>query len=320
MRILVVLPTQLGDAVLAGGCLAQLLDRYPAARFTLVASRAVAPLYGAMPRLERIHLLEPQAKGRDWLTLWLRTVKTPWSLVADLRGAILRYFLPTRRRLAAGRGSPDRHLVTELAALLGAPPPERLRLWFAEAHHRAALRLLSDADTSGGSPVLAVGPTAEGAKATWPVERFAEAALTLTAPDGPLPGARIAVVAAKHERVLANPLLARLPRARRLDWVGRAPLPVLAAALQRCDLYLGNASGFLHLAAAAGCPTLGLLGPSDELRIAPWGPQTAVVRTPESRAGIDPAGAEEAMDGLEVGPVVEAGTDLLQRFQNVRKL
>ncbi len=34
----------------------------------------------------------------------------------------------------------------------------------------------------------------------------------------------------------------------------------------------------MHLAAAAGAPTLGLFGPSDEALYAPWGPRARTVR------------------------------------------
>lgn len=308
--------------MLASACLTELAGRYPEARFTLVASRLIAPLYGAMPRLERMLLVENQPSSLHWLSLWFRTAKTFWSLVVDLRNSAFCHLLPTLRRRRIGLADPNSHWVMQAAARLGTSPPARLQLWFAEAHRSAAMRLLPD----DGTPVLAIGPAANSVGKMWPVERFAETALALTAADGPLPGARVAVVAAKHERVLANPLLARLPRERRLDWIGRAPLPVLAAALQRCRLYIGNDSGPMHLAAAAGCPTVGLFGPTNAVRTAPWGPQTVLVRAAErhkelvARQGFDPTAQEDDMDSLDVGPVVEAAGQLLERLQNRSKL
>ena len=308
--------------MLASGFLAELTRRYPEARFTLAANRLVAPLYGAMPQLERIVLMESRPSSLHSLSLWFRSATTLWSLVVDLGSGAFSRVLPALRRRRIGPADRTRHWVTQTAHLLEIPSPARLQLWLAAAHRSAAERLLPDASTA----VLAIGPTANRVGKMWPVERFAEAALALTAAEGPLPDAHIAVIAAKHERVLANPLLARLPRERRLDWIGRAPLPVLAAALQRCSLYIGNDSGPMHLAAAAGCPTLGLFGPTNASHSGPWGPQTATVRTSESykaflaRPGFDPAAQDDCMDGLEVGPVVEAAGQLLQGLQNPGKL
>src|SRR6185437_13299615 len=99
------------------------------------------------------------------------------------------------------------------------------------------------------------------------------------APDGPLPNARVAVLAAAHERSQAAPVLEALPASRRLDLVGRTDLLTAAAALRRCALFVGNDTGLTHIAAAAGAPTLGLFGPSHASHYGPWGPLAAIVST-----------------------------------------
>src|SRR6185312_11928616 len=128
-----------------------------------------------------------------------------------------------------------------------------------------------------GGPILAVGPAANWRGKEWRAERFAELARRLTAPGGILPGARVAVLAAAHERAQAAPLLAALPPARTIDLVGRVDLLDAAALLRRAALFIGNDTGIMHIAAAMGTPTLGLFGPSLPEHYAPWGPHTAVV-------------------------------------------
>jgi len=56
------------------------------------------------------------------------------------------------------------------------------------------------------------------------------------------------------------------------------PLPLLAAILSRCRLYVGNDSGVTHLAAAVGVPTVAIFGPTDPDVWAPRGPGVRVVR------------------------------------------
>ena len=80
------------------------------------------------------------------------------------------------------------------------------------------------------------------------------------------------------ERAMAAPLLAALPGA--IDLVGRLTLPEIAAVLARVSLFIGNDSGLMHLAAAAGAPTLGLFGPTDASEYAPAGPRAAPVISP----------------------------------------
>ena len=55
-------------------------------------------------------------------------------------------------------------------------------------------------------------------------------------------------------------------------------LAQLAALLARGDLYIGNDSGVSHLAAAVGCRTVALFGPSDERQWAPRGPRVTILR------------------------------------------
>src|SRR5216684_143206 len=101
----------------------------------------------------------------------------------------------------------------------------------------------------------------------------------LTCPATPLSGARVAVLAAAHERAQVAPVLAALPAARRIDLVGRTDLLTAAALLRRAALFVGNDTGIMHIAAATGTPTLGLFGPSRPEQYAPWGPRTAVATT-----------------------------------------
>ena len=51
----------------------------------------------------------------------------------------------------------------------------------------------------------------------------------------------------------------------------RASLVELARELASARLYIGNDSGITHLAAAVGCPTIALFGPTDAAVWAPRG-------------------------------------------------
>lgn len=59
--------------------------------------------------------------------------------------------------------------------------------------------------------------------------------------------------------------------------VSRDSLLAVAGALAGATLYLGNDSGITHLAAAAGCPTVAVFGPTDPAVWAPQGPHVRVV-------------------------------------------
>jgi ADP-heptose:LPS heptosyltransferase len=116
---------------------------------------------------------------------------------------------------------------------------------------------------------------------------------------------------------MAEPLL----QAGAIDLVGTEDLGVVAAAIARASLYVGNDSGLMHVAAASGVPTLGLFGPSEDRHFRPWGPNAAFVRTPESKGELfariefQPRHAQGLMDSLDVDAVEATALALLARAQ-----
>ncbi len=315
MRLLFITSTRIGDAVLSTGLLGHLLERHPGARVTIACGPISAPLFAAVPGLERIIVVKKQRYNLHWLKLWAQLVTHRWDLVVDLRASITGLLVPRAKRVTFWRKEDDTHRVPELGKLLGLDPPPAPRVWLARKHEALAQRRLP-----GTAPVLAIGPAANWTAKQWPAERFADLAARLTAPAGLLPGAKVAVLAAGHERAQAQPVIDSLGPERVIDLVGALDLLEAAACISRASLFIGNDSGLMHLAAATGTPTLGLFGPTPEDRYAPWGDHCAVVRTAESydtlRALPDfeaRADAGRLMDGLSVEAVAEAAEALWQR-------
>jgi heptosyltransferase-3 len=309
MQILFITATRIGDAVLSSGLLAYVVERCPKPRLTIAAGPAAAPLFEAVPGLERLVIIEKRRWSLHWLPFYRTVATRRWDLVVDLRGSAMAWLLRARDRKVMAKGDPREHRVRQLARLFGLDPPPSPRLWTAPHHERAAGDLLSP-----GPPVLAVGPAANWRGKQWRAERFAELVSRLTA-GGELAGFRVAVVAARHERGQAEPVLAAIPGDRRIDLVGRVDLLTAAAVLRRCAMFIGNDTGLMHIAAAAGTPTLGLFGPSPVAQYAPWGRHTAYVCSadpPEAMfgPGFDHRTTDSLMDGLSVDAAAAAAQRL----------
>lgn len=314
MKILFITSNRIGDAVLSTGLLDALAARHPEARFTVACGPLPAPLFAAMPGVERVIALQKGPYGRHWLLLWRRTAATAWDLVVDLRGSLFAYTVRVGRRRVLRPEARLRHQVLRLSDLLDLAAPAPPRLWVSDAVAVEAERLVP-----AGALVLALAPTANWPGKEWPAARFAEAARRLTGPEGILPGGRVLLLGAAAERPRAAPLLAALPREGTLDLMGEVDLPTAYACLSRAALFIGNDSGLMHLAAASGIPTLGLFGPSRAERYAPFGPNCAVARTPESYEEIvggpnfDTDSGKSYMISLAVDQVVAAAERLWQQ-------
>ncbi len=272
--ILFITASRIGDAVLSSGLIRTLAEEIPGARFTIVASALTAPLFAHTPGLEGVIVMDKKPAGAHWLTLWRQVRDRRWGLIVDLRGSALARVLRPARRAVHAKDAAPAHKVIEAARLLKLEdsPPAPFLFTTTEIEERAA-RL-----TAGAGPILAMAPAANWIGKTWPAERFALVARHLLGPGGPLAGGRLMVLGGPGDQIAAEPVKGAVPRSRCIDLVGRESPLTCFAALGRARLFIGNDSGVMHLAAAAGIPTLGLFGPSDEALYAPWGPLARTVR------------------------------------------
>ena len=207
-----------------------------------------------------------------------RVANTKWDMVIDLRNSAVSRLIRARRRyVLGGHINKDRHKVEQAAQIMELNHIPAPTLYFTDAQKEFAKNLMPD-----GTPVLGVGPSANWIGKTWPTDRFIEIVKWITSPDGILPNARVAVFAAPGEEEQAQPVLESVPEDKRIDCIAKGDPGEAAAALSRCDFYIGNDSGLMHAAAAAKVPTVGLFGPSYPHWYRPWGSHTAYVRTPET--------------------------------------
>lgn len=315
MNILFITSNRLGDAVLSAGILDRLVRLHPGAAATVVCGRLPASLFEGVPGLAEIVVLEKKKYNAHWLGLWKRVAGRRWGIAVDLRNSVVSRLIRADRcfRLHP-RTAPGLHKVEQCAAALGLPPAEAPPpvLWFTAAQKEKAWALVPD-----GGPVLGIGPAANWIGKTWPADRFAALAVRLTAEGGVLPDARVAVFAAPGEEKAARAVLEGVPAPRRIDVIAKADPGTAAAALARCSLYVGNDSGLMHCAAAAGVPTVGLFGPSRPDLYRPWGARAAFIQAPGGFAALtgDSGGGPAAQDrSLMTGLSLEAAADGVEKF------
>lgn len=169
-----------------------------------------------------------------------------------------------------------RHLVETLASLGPLPaecPAFRLGVTTAE---RAAAGTWLAARGIGPGEAIVLQPGAGSAAKVWPgfaalARRLRHVSMPVVALAGPADAAAV-------EALVATEALDRDGLAQ--DW----PLPRIAALLSLARAAVGNDSGPTHLAAAVGCPTVAVFGPTDPAAWAPVGPRVRVVAGPSGDA------------------------------------
>ena len=120
-------------------------------------------------------------------------------------------------------------------------------------------------------PVVAFAPGAVGPSKRWPSTYYASVARRLASD-----GISVWVLGGPNERPLAAEIAASGGRVRDLTGPDlRNAILALAAA----DAAVSNDSGLLHVAAAAGTPSIGIFGPTSPWHWAPLNPLAAVIET-----------------------------------------
>ena len=114
---------------------------------------------------------------------------------------------------------------------------------------------------------IAIHPGAGTAIKRWPSLHWAKVADTLAARWQ----AVVIFTGSAAEQEEIGHIRRQMTQPNSISLAGETPLGTLAALYQRTRLVLGVDSGPLHLAVAAGVPTVHLYGPADPVTFGPWG-------------------------------------------------
>jgi heptosyltransferase-2 len=306
LRLVVVAPNWLGDAVLALPAIASLRQWHPAVHLTVAARPSVAPLFSLVDGVDAVLTLGRRGRWRDVLMLasdaralangafgvavllpnsfhaaWLvRIAGIPerWGYRADLRARLL------TRAIAKPVGLVHQtEYYLRLVHALGTPRVGLVAaLRLAEDDRRRAEDLLRRRGWDGAAIIGFAPGAAFGLAKRWPPDRVAAVAAALARKSGMTP----VLVGTSADRATTRAVRRAFRRelgadARLIDLVGQTDLRTLVAVLTMCTAVVSNDSGAMHVAAAAGVPVTAIFGPTDERRTAPLphpsGAGTAIV-------------------------------------------
>lgn len=298
-RILLVQLADIGDLVLTTPAMAALREANPNSQIHLLASEHALPLVPA----GLVDRLIPFRRGRgsssrelfSFPNLRMLSILRAQKYQAivffhhfSLRAGVFKFWLLAKasgaRRIIGlknhnigfltdavdDEGFGARHQAQywlDLVALMGANGSARPAQVNCEA--MAAWTL---PDTGRPTVVMHTGSGGYSKARRWSAEGFAAVARSLQQEQG----AEIVLVGQPEDdgdRV--ESLLEKKP----INLIGATSLPQLADVIASADLFIGADSGVMHIAAAAGTPTLSIFGPSNPSAWRPWtagGPVTVL--------------------------------------------
>ena len=192
-----------------------------------------------------------------------------WSGIGDwrpprVRPEIQTHFQPYEK---------DRYEADALCGLLAplgiTAHADRLAYGIAPEERQAADDYLKAAGVDSTRPLGLIAPGSGWSGKNWLPERFNAIAEHLMHARG----CQVAWVGSRAE---AGLLPSNLGPA--FNWMGKTPLPLLAAVMARAHVFIGNDGGLLHLAAAVDVPTVSIWGPTSPGKWGPKGPRHRQIR------------------------------------------
>jgi len=311
-KILVRVPNWVGDAVLSLPALDRLAERFPGAALTVLARPHVAGLYENRPGVARVHIFDHRGQHRGWngwrrlagalraerfdlavlfqnafqaaLIAWLARIPRRLGYARDARSLLLTDAIPVPRPQEIPPH--ETYYYLELLRRAGwldtLPVVERIPLAPApEATERMRVRLREHGLEADGQRrrlrvVLAPGASYGSAKC-WLPERYAALADRLVEAYD----AAVLLCGTSAEAELGDAIIRQMKH-RPVSLLGATTLDDFLGLLPTADLFIGNDSGAMHLAAGVGLPQVIIFGPTDEAGTGPLNPRARLVKQPVS--------------------------------------
>jgi len=300
-RILVLRYRFIGDTILTVPFLRNLRRAEPDAEITWVVSPGTTEIIQGIPYVDELLVWDPVTIHAD-SSGGHRTVGQKLEFVKHLRGrcfdkayvlkrsfssALMGVFAGAGERVGfntEGRGllltkrvpyRMDSHEVENFLDVLRADgvavTDNYLEYWLEPSEVQRGDELLTTAGIVPGEPLALIHPFAAYPPRGWHLEDFAALATGLATQ-----GLRPVVLGGGRDNGSYQEIQGHFPAAT-VSLVGVCNLRETMAVLKRGALFVGNDSGIMHLAAAAGIPMVALFGPQSPVRFGPWSSKARVI-------------------------------------------
>jgi len=304
VKILIRATNWVGDAIMALPALRAVRLRFPDAEIAIVARPYVADIYRDQEICNQLIPYDPNGlhagfSGRERLASEIHAQKFDVALLLQnaFDAAWLAWRADIPERIGYARDGRGLLLTNAVALPRHGEIPAHEKYYYLELLRRVGwldsvqvetfigLRVLEEKQQSAneflrksgvrlGALRIAVGAGASyGSAKCWPPSRFAEVANRLQSEAD----AEVILFGTAAEASVSTAISAEMRRPP-IDLTGKTAIADLPALLSQCDLFIGNDSGAMHVAAAVGLPIVAVFGPTDPGGTSPVTPCCSIVQ------------------------------------------
>ena len=292
-RILLIRFGSLGDVVLTTPAIRAVRKAFPAAYIAMLVGDRSGDIVSANPHLDDVIVFRREVKAlsetrRAAAMLQERHFSISIDMQRKFRSSLLAYL--SKAKLRIGYHQPggflcsvkipsikSKHVVDrnlDLLKPLGITEANREpEMFFSDEDRDYAYDIFQSRGLTRESPIIGMFPGAGWPLKCWPAGRFA-AIGDLAAEKC---NARAVIFSGPGEEHIVDNVAQNM-RAEAVLMKDKVTLRQLGAMLQKCDLFLSNDTGPMHVSVAAGTATIGLFGPGDYIGFRPLGDKHAMIR------------------------------------------
>jgi heptosyltransferase-2 len=337
-RILIRSVNWIGDAVMTTPAIGVIREYFPQAEITILANPLVSQVFTNDIRVDRIitfyqNGINKGIIGRIRLAAELRkhsfdlaiilpnsfdSASVPWLAGIPVRlgkSSDGRWWMLTKR-YHADKSAPVRHEVEyyiELIRSFGITGSKaEPQLFLSTEEESEAANLMEKHGIRHDDFVIGVNPGATyGSAKRWYPDRFAEVARILAADWS----AKVVIFGGPDEIDIAADIALRLD-GKILNVAGKTTVRELMSLIKRCNFFITNDSGPMHIAAALQVPMVAIFGSTDHATTSPFTDKAVIVRKDTDCA---PCKLRECptdhrcMTAVTTAEVVAAALDLQRR-------
>lgn len=284
-NIVVRMPNWLGDAVMASPVLQLLKQEFPDAKLTLYGTKASLALFEHDPFVDDFLTLDKKKSGQlkiqdlkdrkfdcgvlltnSFSSAWLffrAKIATRLGFSKDMRALFLTHSLPYPKDKSKMHHI---QLYQELLKRVGINKESNPKLYLSDAEKKWATNFLSEHKIKPDSLLIGINPSAAfGSSKCWLEDRFRELSIELLKHSSThLLFFGDSSAKEKNERIC-------LGLKSSINLAGETSIRQLMALTQKCDLFLTNDSGPMHIACAIETPVVALFGSTSPEATGPYG-------------------------------------------------
>jgi heptosyltransferase-2 len=336
-RLLIRSTNWIGDAVMTTPAVRAIRKRFPDTHISLLAKPWVAPVFENSEHIDRLLIYDDKGRHKGILGKFrlARDLKEyhfdaaillqnafEAALIAFLAGIPLRigYNTDVRQLLLTHVVSCTTEIKKKhqtdyyLNIIRGIGMEEDNRKLYLKLNQRDRIRakqILLEQHLSLDDKLVGINPGATyGPAKQWPFDRYARLADKIQA----FTEGRIIIFGGPNDSNLGENISQRMQH-RPIDLSGKTSLGEAMALIERCDLFITNDSGLMHVAAALDVPLIAVFGSTNSITTGPLSQNSRIVQVPLECSPClrpeCPKGHLDCMDQISVETVFKVVKEIL---------